>query len=240
MKVKAQKGKLAFIFYENETHPRYYEISRPLVRILLIGLPIITLVSLVLVLVGTAYFKELKLMAEKKEPMIIKELRQKNIGLVKRFKEVGGLNLALQNKLTSNPVSDLDSLSLFKPVKGQEDKTHTPLISINDVKYRIGQNSLDVEFIMANLTKEQEKLAGFVIVILKSKNGLFYYPLKAIQDDDIQMAFNQGEYFAFSRFRPVKASFNTTNKVDDFMVKILIFSRTGDLIHKKMILKPNA
>lgn len=240
MKVKANKGKLSLIFYENEKQPRYYEINRPLVRALLIGLPIITLISVVSLLFGTAYFKELKLMAEKKEPKIIEELREKNIGLIKRFKEVGSLNLVLQNKLNSNPVSDLDSLSLFKPVKGQEDKTHTPLISINEIKYQLGDNNLDIEFTMANLTKEQEKLAGFVFVILKTKNSLYYYPLKAIQENDIQMAFNQGEYFAFSRFRPVKASFNTSNKIDDFMVKILIFSRTGDLIHKKMILKPNA
>lgn len=229
------EDKFSFLFFESKlSNPKFFEIKKSYAKLFFYVFPILLITSISLLIIGLVYFKEIREVVKRKEPQIIKELKSENQSLIQKEKEFLKEQALLEKKLLGEPTSDLASLSLFRPVKGQTDKTHTPQISLDNFSANNESGQITVKFLMTNLNSEIDKQSGYIFVLIKSGEGLYYYPPSAIPEDDVQFQFNKGEYFAFSRFRPVKLQIRTTEKKNDFMVKVLIFSRQGDLIHKKI------
>jgi hypothetical protein len=233
----AKKGKISLIFFEDLRSPRYFEINKKHLKFLFVGLPIICLIIIAILLIGVLYFNQIKASILRKEPIVIKELRTKNLKLTEKNAEINKFNKILQNKLSSGLTTPLSSLGFFYPITAQQDLTHTPYIAIENYNYQFQENNLSVSFSLANLSSEGTKQAGYIFTFLKTNNGIMVYPESALPEEEFQMKFNRGEYFSFSRFRPVTATFNLNQKVDNFLIKVLVFSRTGDLILRKMFLK---
>lgn len=233
----AKKGKISLIFFEDPRSPRYFEINKKHLKFLFVGLPVICLIIIAILLIGILYFNQIKASILRKEPVVIKQLRAENQELTLKSSETVKFNKILQNKLSSGISTPLSSLGYFYPISGQQDLTHTPVIAIENYNYQFDQNSLSISFSLANLSQNGSKQAGYVFTFLKTVNGIMVQPQSALPEEEFQLKFNRGEYFSFSRFRPVNATFNLNQKVDSFLVKVLVFSRTGDLILKKMFLK---
>lgn len=233
----AKKDRISLIFYENPRSPRYFEINKKHLKFLFVGLPIICLIIISILLLGAFYFNQIKASIMRKEPQIIKDLRVQNQELTEKQKETQEFNLVLQDKLNIKSSTNLSSLSMFYPISGQQDLTHNPLIGIENFNHQIDGTTLSISFTMENLTRDGKKLAGYIFAFLKTDSGIIVYPQSALPEDEFQIKFNRGEYFAFSRFRPVITSFNLNQKTENFLLKVLIFSRTGDLMLKKMFLK---
>ncbi len=232
-----KKGKISLIFFEGPRSPRYFEINKKHLKFLFVGLPIICLVIIAILLVGILYFNQIKASILSKEPLVIKELRVQNKELADKNVEIAEFNKILQNKLSSGEIKPLTSLSYFYPISGQQDLTHTPLISIENYNYQYEGSTLSISYSLENLSKQGLKQAGYIFTFLKTESGIMIHPQSALPEDEFQLKYNRGEYFSFSRFRPVTANFNLNQKIDNFLVKVLVFSRTGDLVLKKMFLK---
>ena len=239
MKNKIQApSKLSFILYENQSAPKYFEISKRYLQALIFGLPLISLISVILFVSVLLYFKNIKETEEMKEPKIIETLKKENQTLKKQKEKFTLQTKNFQSKLLSRESFSLNSLALFKQIPGQVDQTdQTELIVENAILRKRGEKKLTLHFNLANLTKNRAKISGYIFVLLKQKGILQYYPTNSIPEEKMQIHFNKGEFFATSRFRPVEASFIQTNVSTDLLFKIIIFSNTGDLILKKTIPK---
>lgn len=239
MKNKAQTpSKLSFILYENQSAPKYFEISKRYLQALIFGLPLISLTSVILFVSVLLYFKNFKKREEMKEPKIIERLKSENQTLKKQKENYILQTKNLQTKLLTKESYPLGSLTLFKQIPGQIDQTdQTELIIENPTLRKREEKKLTLRFNLANLTKNREKISGYIFVLLKEKGILQYYPANSIPEEKMKIHFNKGEYFATSRFRPVEASFIQTNLSTNLLFKIIIFSNTGDLILKKTIPK---
>lgn len=240
MSTKAKNpNKLSFILYEENNAPKYFEVKKSFLKFILVGLPIVALASLAVVAIGTVYFKQIKTMAERKEPKIIAELRTENETLKAKQEELVLLTKELENRLAApasgDEVSGLASLSLFQAAQGQKDLTQKPLLTIENVRAELGKDNILFSFRLVNQTIDNNKLAGFVFVMMRVGETIYFYPADSIPENDMKLSFNRGEPFATSRFRPVEATFPKPAKSTQALFKILIFSRTGDLIHKKII-----
>lgn len=232
------KDKFSFIVYEGENTPRYFEIKKVAIRLLFFGLPFITVASLIVTLAMLIYFKELRNSALRKEPEVIKELKERTQELEGKLEQVALLNKEFETKLTSSSVgSGLTKLSLFKNTPGQLDKTNPPIFSIDDPQILSDKTNVVFKFNLTNVTENGGRVAGYLHVLTKVNGAFYRYPPLNEEGDDFSINFNSGESFATSRFRPVEATFTNLGARGKIVFQVLVFSRTGDLMHRQIISK---
>ena len=229
--------KLSFILYTKQLAPRYYEVSKRYFKFLTVGLPMITFVCIAGLIAFAVYFKQLEVLAKRKEPIVINNLRHENTSLSSKIKELEMLNKDLENKLAS-PVQtnrEFSTLSLFKQIQGQKDLSKSPALTLEEVEVVPVENDIALNFKIVNATKDGTRQAGYLFVVMKSGNQVALYPEDSFERDEMQISFNKGEYFATSRFRPVRAVFPRVSGTREVLFKIIIFSATGDLIQKQIV-----
>jgi hypothetical protein len=231
-------NKLSFILYEEHNSPRYFEIKKSFLRFLIYGLPLVALLSFIGAATFGVYFKQIRTSVERKEPKMISDLRDRSEVLSKERDELTILNNKLVKKLgASTATSNIPTLGLFKAPPGQEDHTKTPAISIDQFKFKVtdeGKN-LFFRFDLINEVKEQGKIAGYLFVIMKMGGSLYFYPQNSMAESEMLINYTKGEFFSMNNRRITEGTFPLSEKNVGSIFKILIFSRTGDLLHKRII-----
>jgi hypothetical protein len=237
MSTKSSK-KLSFLLYDEKKGPVFVKTDKGLLKFTLYALPVVTLVALIVVLAGSVYFKQIAEMARRKEPAIIKDLKAKNAKLATQLTQVTQLNNEFEKKLssTSTKGAGFPTLSLFRSIPGQEDLSTTPMLGFETANFELEDNKVNVKFDIINQTTDGRKLSGYIHIHMATPNKMSFYPQNEIASEDMLLSYNQGESFAFSRLRHVNASFDLTGyKSTKALFKVLIFSRTGDILLKKLI-----
>jgi len=231
---------MSFLIYDDKKGPVFLNTNRFALKFTLYVLPIITIISILVIIGGSVYFKQIREMARRKEPAVIKELKASNSDLKRQVSQLLTLNKDFEKKLSSTSTEGIKftSLALFKPVQGQEDLSTTPALTIDDIGFDRSDKNLKIKFNIINQTKNGRKLAGYIHILMSSTSKILLYPAKEIASEDMLISYNQGESFAFSRLRHVNADFDLSG-FDEHKVlfKILVFSRTGDLLYKKLVAK---
>lgn len=125
----------------------------------------------------------------------------------------------------------LSTLSLFKPIQGQKDKTRPAVLNLSGFKTVVGRDTLNLQFNIIPTTLDDEKVSGHIIVLMKNEVAIQAYPLQALGSNDFQINYASGETFATQRFRPVDANFIKPRKSGFYSFTVFIFARNGDLIH---------
>lgn len=239
--IETKKNSLSFIVYDGSRGPRYYQISRQLFRTLFWGLPSFGIIGLLIALLATTAYQQLRKNIESVDPQIVVELKEKSANLEEEKIAADKLVQDLQKKLadTANLSNDekinpLSILNLYQSVPGAQDLSQTPTLSMDDFQVTNTGGNTVVKFNLVNVTKDSERVSGFIFVVLRMDQSMYFYPDSSFSEGDMQIPFSNGEIFATSRFRPVEARFPAPTKATTALVKILIFSRTGDLMFKRI------
>ncbi len=231
---------MSFLIYDDKKGPVFLNTNRFALKFTLYVLPIITIISILVIIGGSVYFKQIREMARRKEPAVIRDLKLANSDLQEQVDQLLVLNKDFEKKLSSGPTEGVKftSLAIFKPVAGQEDLSTTPALTVDDTEFDRKEDSLSIKFNIINQTKDSVKLSGYIHILMSSTSKILLYPTKEIASEDMLISYNQGESFAFSRLRHVTAKFDLTGfNEHKVLFKILIFSRTGDLLYKKLVAK---
>lgn len=230
--------KLSVILYQDGDKPKYYELNKSQMKTLMVGLPLITAISLGLLILGALSFKTLRVQAQRKEPKIIQDLRQELDELKERSEDVFKLNDELVQKLASSDVATSSSaqvpLTLFKTTLGQQDLTQTPTFNVEDFQYTLEGEEVVVKFNLVNQNPEGPRQRGTFFIIMMTGNTYTFYPADALSENETKLLFNEGEFFSAARFRPVEARMDLPPRIGPALFKVLIFSQTGDLVSKKI------
>jgi len=125
----------------------------------------------------------------------------------------------------------LSTLSLFKPIQGQRDRTKPAVLSLSGFKVVNNRDTLNLQFNIIPSNPDDIKIAGHIVVLMKNELGISAYPLQALGSSDFQINYSAGETFATQRFRPVDANFVKPRKSGNFSFTVFIFAKNGDLIH---------
>jgi hypothetical protein len=237
----ASKGRLAFVLYDAQSPPRYFEIGKALIRFVLVGLPALTGIMAICILVGALYIKNSQQQLENHEPEAIQTLKGQNQELANELKDLEKLTGELQAKLAAAPSTmppeSLSALGLFRDAPGAKDITQTPILTIEGADAEVKGDSVTFRCNLVNVTKTNDRVSGFIFVVMKHGSSVHIWPENSFAEGDMQVSFNNGEIFATQRFRPVEAKFSIPNAKGEAFFKILIFSRSGDLMHKQIISK---
>lgn len=132
----------------------------------------------------------------------------------------------------------LSTLSLFKPIQGQKDRTRPAVINLSGFKTAISRDTVNLQFNIIPSVSDDSKISGHIVVLMKNELAIQAYPLQALGGADFQINYSAGEPFATQRFRPVDASFVKPRKSGNYSFTVFIFSKTGDLIHYQTIKAP--
>ncbi|MEC7275897.1 MAG: hypothetical protein VXV96_06220 [Bdellovibrionota bacterium] len=236
---ESNSKKLSFVLYEENNPPRYYHINKAFLRFVIYGLPSAALICIVLLATGGVYFEQIQRLAQRKEPAIIKKLKDEKDQLIKANLVIQKERDQLEKKLSEgvDTSSGLGFLALFKQSSGRVDKSTSPEMQLEEIEVVKGTNKVNLDFKIINMTKDDSRLTGYLFVIMQIGNQIEVWPKGVVENESMQIAYGNGEFFATSRFRPVRAAFNL-KEGNQVLFKVVIFSRTGDLIFKQLISKP--
>ncbi len=132
----------------------------------------------------------------------------------------------------------LSTLSFFRPIQGQKDRTRPATLSLSGFKIISNRDTTNLQFNIIPAAVGEEKLSGHIIVIMKNELAIQVYPLTALNVPGTQINYASGEPFATQRFRPVDASFLKPKKSGIYTFTVYIFAKNGDLMHFQSVLMP--
>jgi hypothetical protein len=132
----------------------------------------------------------------------------------------------------------LSTLSFFKPIQGQRDRTRPATLSLSGFKLIANRDTTNLQFNIIPAALGEGKLAGHIIVLMKNELGIEAYPTGALSGPGVQINYASGEPFSTQRFRPVDASFLKPRKSGNYIFTIYIFAKNGDLLHYQSAIMP--
>lgn len=257
---------VSIIYHQRSDSPKYFEIKKSKIFVLLIGLPTITLISLVLGGIGLIHTSPFHLIESVKETSAAQKIAQEQQALREENEELKSeleqarlaaeqMTVTKDNTATATegegpdarcpaPVAcaapnspavassiGLSTLSFFRPIQGQKDRTRPAQMNLSGFKTVVGRDNVNLQFNIIPATGTDNKISGHIVVLMKSDQGIQVYPAASLAGADHQINYAAGEPFATQRFRPVDAPFLKPRRGGNFIFTIFIFSRTGDLIH---------
>jgi len=232
------KNKYSLILQDGEQLPKYYSVSKKLSKFLILGLPTLVLLLCLILLGIMIYFKQIKTSVIRKEPQIIRDLKQERKTLADEVAHLKKSTVILQNKLSQAPSSGKESLrmselNIFKSSANADEMYGKTSLVVEDIEILLENPTAKVNLKLVN-NRPSEKAGGFLFIILRSKNTISFWPPQNLSSTNKQLQFNKGESFSINSFRNIKGLFKNIPKSTEIIdFEIIIFSKAGDLIYKK-------
>ncbi len=132
----------------------------------------------------------------------------------------------------------LSTLSLFRPIQGQRDRTTPATLNLSGFKVVMNRDTANFQFNIIPAPGVEGKLSGHIIAIMKNELAIQVYPLNALGGSGTQISYSSGEPFATQRFRPVDTSFLKPRKAGNYIFTVYIFAKNGDLLHYQSVTLP--
>lgn len=132
----------------------------------------------------------------------------------------------------------LSTLSLFRPIQGQKDRTRPATLTLSGFKVENKRDTVNLTFNIVPASLGEGKLSGHIITIMKNELAIQVYPQNALNVQGTQINYSSGEPFATQRFRPVDASFLKPRKAGNYIFTVYIFAKNGDLLHYQSVVMP--
>jgi len=237
-----KENQLSFIMYNAKDISRFYKIKKTTPPLSLIIFPLISIISIFIIVAGAIYLKELKNLTIKKESSIITHLKKESKHLLLKIDELTKFSNTLQDKLASTDMPEGSRpLNIIKETKGQKILIDKKNITIKDsgdnseIVPQIKENEITLKFNLVNNSTVSNKQNGFILVTMTDGQSIYFYPKESLLPETFQFAYSRGEYFSFERLRVVEAIFQRPKNFQILTFKILLFSRTGDIIHEQAI-----
>lgn len=257
---------ISIIYNQNNDSPKYFELKKSKLLLFIIGLPTITLVALSLGAIGLVHTSPFHLIDTYKQDSLTRDAISKTDSLLDQLqtseneknilaKKLEDAQIALNqtqtasdtNKPSAAPTPSvsasaqsigLSTLSFFRPVQGQRDKTTPATLNLSGFKVVINRDTVNFQFNIIPVVGGEAKLAGHIVAIMKNELGIQVYPMNALSGHETQINYSSGEPFATQRFRPVDTSFLKPRRAGNYTFTVYIFAKNGDLLHYQSVILP--
>lgn len=131
-----------------------------------------------------------------------------------------------------------EQLMLFNVSPQFKDRTRPAQLNLSGFNLIETSSTLNFQFNIIPNRIDENKISGYIVVLMKNSSGIFAYPELALSGSQIKIHINRGEPFLTQRFRPVSASFLKPKKFKQNNFLIYIFDRNEDLIHFQTVTLP--
>jgi len=234
------KNILAFVVHDEHNVPRYYQLNKSLLRMLLIGLPTLTFISITCLVAGLVFYINFINYFKKQDVQDLQKFKTQYEEISQKLNVLQNTNSELEKKLTSTSNDKLEVLNLIRFSAGQLDQSKLATISIEGVLEKtitpvLEGKQIHLKFNLLNNSPESNRQVGYLFVVMQVENIIQIYPSNSFAEDEIQIIFNRGEIFGFNKLRLVDAAFDSPAKPGKIHFKILLFNKLGDLIFNESI-----
>ena len=235
--MKSDSNELSLLIYEEKSPPKYFKLSKKMLRLFLLWLPLFSLLSITTVLIMFLYFSEIKKKTMTKIPLILQNLTLEKQKLQNQITNLNVENKKLVKLLEVKEIKIHDyylPLKILNPVPKSEvfDKK---LFSLQELKIQRIDNNIKIYFQLANITEDKRRLSGYMIFAVSDLSNINFYPDKIFENNSFELQFNKGEAFATSRFRPFEATFPISKNSNAIIIKIIVYSITGKILFERMV-----
>jgi len=256
---------ISIIYNQKNDSPKYFVLKKSKLLLFIIGMPTITLIALILGIIGLIHTSPFHLIDTYRQNSLAREAVAKTNSLIKQINTAEEEKLALTKKLTdaeeqlkskttpsesaveqpaqkavpsAGTISSagLASLSIFRPIQGQKDRTRPATLNLTEFKVIVSRDTINLHFNI--IPSGDSKLAGHIIVLMKNELTVQIYPPAALSTTDYQINYSSGETFSTQRFRPVDANFLKPRKSGNYTFTVFIFAKNGDLLHNQSTILP--
>ena len=238
---------ITLVVYEDFKSTKCFQINKIQLKVFLTALPFLLILSILVVIFSLIFVHNTISRVDQRVPEAILALQNEKKTLDDQIVELKQDHENLTQKIASgnsatHSAQDLGLTQyLFKPTLGFKDLSANTPFTLEDFTVTRESNHLKLKFNIARAESDtsSRRISGYILAFMKTANQLNVYPQTSAGFSQSLVTFNQGETFSFSRFRPVEAVFDlpATNKKAFF--KVLIFSKSGDLIKKMDYEEPN-
>ena len=234
--IQSPSKDLTLIVYNSPRRPRYYQLNKRLLKVVLVTVPLLTFISICISFFYSLLLKGQITKMESSVPVQIQRLSSENEMLKAQNKDITKNNLTLTKKISQGlgEETPITSLGLFTIPTGLQDIRDQKLIKIENIFLESENDIINLKFDLTNNTLDGRKLSGHLYVIQFQENIIQYYPDVQLQEKNLRLEFALGESFGFTRFRNTNASFKkiSSKKVK---YKVFVFSRDGDFLHYQQL-----
>lgn len=263
---------VSIIYNQKNDSPKYFQLKKSKLLLFVIGLPSLTLLSLILGGIGLIHTSPFHLMDNYKQNAKAREAVAITDELLEKVKisdqekiELTAKLTALEDQLKADPNAaknnssesslkcpaptacpttptvnsiGLSTLSLFKPIQGQHDRTRPATLNLSGFKVVGTRDTTNLQFNIIPPAGGEARIAGHIIVLMKNELTIQVYPPEALSSSETQLNYATGETFSTQRFRPVDAHFLKPRKPGNYTFTVFIFARNGDLLHFQSVILP--
>lgn len=224
-----QSDTIGMVVYNDNGFGSFIKFKKRWLHFFFYILPFLTILSFTIIFYLLSHFKSIR----QSQVSGADKLVVKNEELQMEIKNLHLLIAETEKKLLSTPDKNMkDELGLFQIIPGQQDFRDKNLSKIENVILKAkGTNTISLQFGITNLTQEQKRLTGHIFAMLNMGNALYFYPSSPFSEDDMKLSLSKGEPFSAFRFRPVDIEFQVKQIEKKALLKIFIFSRTGDILN---------
>ncbi len=220
------------LVYDNGRPPQCLSLSKRWPKVFFLYLPLLTLLSWVALIMAGLWVKKERTKIERIGPEKMESLEISHDHLKEELGSVQLNNKLLREKVASSGQGERGLLDLFHRPMGFKDRSEEELIEIADVSHlRAEGEKVTFKFNLIN-TNKIDILSGFIFVVMYGESSLNFFPPAKFSPSQPLLYFNTGESFSASRFRPVVSEFSTSDNVQQYFFRILVFSKNGDIIHQ--------
>ncbi len=227
------KNKISLLVYENKKSPKYFEVNRNILKLLIVGFPSLTIIAIGLLILGVFSIKQVMLLGKTTTPRIINELRAERAELLRKQAIISSQNNQLKKRYSQHKETPKESTNMYgffkTPKNADKSQAHSDLFLLEDVQITPSTNKVYLKFNLVNNTPKKTRLEGYLFITLKARNSIHFYPAYSLSSDELEINFNRGESFSTSRFRPVITDFPFDGKPTRLLFHVYTFSKEGSL-----------
>jgi hypothetical protein len=223
------------VVYEESKAPRFYKLNKTIIKATLVFIPTALVLAVGLSLYVFSNMQQVVDQIKKREPQIIKQLKQEKFEMMQKQEELIVYTNNLEKKIQAGGSSgEQPLLSLFKRPLGFQDLSAQKTITLASPSVDFNDKETEFSFNIEN-TDDSKKQTGYIFIVMRNGSNLFLYPKKELSKQEYLYTYNLGETFGVQRFRPTTASFPRVKYDSLLYFDVFIFSRAGDIILNKKL-----
>ena len=230
--IQQSSGEVAIVIYDAPLPPKYFRVTKRLIKTLFVVFPVT--IAIILFLVFTwGLGARFKATPKPVMPQVITDTSSDDLAnLEVEIKTLQESNKQLSDKLASTPsttTTDDPYLSVIKKPYGMQNLTTQKRVNLDQIQFTQDGTSVGLKFQIISANPET-KVMGHILVLMISEAGIMAYPQAANASLAQGIKYSEGEPFSVSRLRPTNAQFTAKSIGENAKFMIYIFNREGDLL----------
>jgi hypothetical protein len=229
--IQKHGDEVAIVIYDAPLPPKYFRLTKRLIRTLFVVVPFL-LVTLLFTVLLWGLGSRIKEVPKPNLSNVMSTADSKIFALESEIKSLQESNQKFQTRLSQIPPTtgtEDPYLILVKKPYGMQNLLTEKRVTLGQLEFVPEKDKISLSFQIIRSVPET-KVTGHVLVLMVSDAGAMVWPRDTRTPLTQGIKYSSGEPFSVSRLRPTNADFLQRPSTESVKFVIYIFTREGDLL----------